>query len=280
MKRGMQIRIIVYGIIAAVLFCVIWRLTFPVRESDRTYAPQIVVLGDSMFGQVRDDTAVSEQLSILLGQEVFNGALGGTCISRIDAERRSAYTKDSLSLAAISRAAALNDFGPQQATIVRESATDYFPEVIDTLEEIDFSQVDILLVQYGVNDYHAGVPLENPENPYDEYTFGGALRSALSFWQEAYPDIRIVLLTSTYTWYEYEGLTCEEKDEGGGILEDYVNEEIRIAEEMNLEILDLYHDLYPHAVWEDWKIYTRDGLHPNEAGRQLLAEAIAAYLNH
>jgi len=269
---------ILYGIISAVLFGVLFLLTFPLRKTDKVYHPQIVVLGDSIFGQVRDESAVSGRLSGLLGQEVFNGALGGTCISRINEEGRLAYTKDSLSFAAISRAAALDDFGLQQATLVRESATEYFPDVIDDMEKIDFSGVDILLVQYGVNDYHAGIPLDNAEDPYDEYTFCGALRSALSFWKEAYPDTRVILLTATYSWYVYTGETCEEKDEGGGILEDYVNREIQIAEEMNVEILDLYHDFYPHEVWDDWKIYTVDGLHPNETGRQLLAQTIADYL--
>lgn len=279
MKGKIQVKLIVYWIIAAVLFIILWWLTFPIRSGDKVYEPQIVVLGDSIMGQVRDETSVSEKLSVLTGKEIFNGALGGTCMSRINTERRIAYTKDSLSFTAISRAAALNDFGPQQTTIVRENATEHFPEVIDDLEKIDFSKVDILLVQYGVNDYHAGVLIDDPEDPFDEYTFNGALRSAITFWRENYPDIRIILLTATYSWYGYESKTCEEKDEGGGILEDYVNAEIRIAEEMNVEIIDLYHDLYPHEVWDDEKIYTGDGLHPNEDGRQLLAETIAAYLN-
>lgn len=279
MKTGSRLKQIAYWVIAAALFVIFWRLTFPIRANDKIYEPQIVVLGDSIMGQVRDETAVSEQLSALTGKEIFNAALGGTCLSRIDTEKRIAYTKDSLSFAAISRAAALDDFGPQQTTRVRESVTEYFSEVIDDLEKVDFSKVDILLVQYGINDYHAGVPIVNPEDPFDEYTFEGALRSAITFWREKYPDIRIILLTATYSWYGYENLTCEEKDEGGGILEDYVNAEIRIAEEMNVEIIDMYHDLYPHESWEDEKIYTSDGLHPNEAGRQLLAETIAAYLN-
>lgn len=279
LKRGTWIKIIIYWIISAALFCLIWLMTFPLRKVEKTYAPQAVMLGDSILGLVRDETAVSAYLSELLGQEVYNGALGGTCCSRIETEGRTAYTKDSLSFAALSRAAAVDDFGSQQATNIRESVTEYFPEVIDTLEATDFSKVNTLLVLYGVNDYHTGVPVDDPEDPYNEYTFGGALRSALSFWQEAYPDTRIILLTSTYTWYGYEGKTCEDKDEGGGILEDYVNKEIQIAEEMNVELLDLYHNFYPHDTPDDWMIYTGDGLHPNEAGRRLIAETIAAYLN-
>lgn len=278
MKRGIHVRTIVYGTVSALLFLMLFLATFPIRKSDKPYTPRILVLGDSIFGQVRDETSVSALLSQLLGQEVYNGALGGTCFSRIDVEGRLAFTKDSLSFASISRAAALDDFGLQQATIVRESATEYFPEVIDDLEQTDFTGVDILLVQYGINDYHAGVPLENPHDPYDPYTFAGALRSGLSAWQEAYPNIRIVLLTSTYSWYEPTGETCEEKDEGGGILEDYVNMEIRVAEEMKVEVVDLYHDVYPHETWDDRKLYTADGLHPNEAGRRLLADIVASYL--
>ncbi|MCM1541488.1 MAG: SGNH/GDSL hydrolase family protein [Blautia sp.] len=280
MKKRIQIRIIVYGIVSAALFGALWLMTFPLRKVEKEYAPRIVMLGDSICGQVRDGTAISEYLARLSGQEVYNGALGGTCCSRIETAGRTAFTKDSLSFVTLSRAAALDDFGSQRTTIVRENATEYFPEVIETLEKTDFSEVDVLLALYGVNDYHSGVPLDDPGDPHNEYTFGGALRRALSFWQEAYPDTRIVLLTSTYAWYTGEtGKTCEEKDYGGGILEDYVNKEIQVAEEMGVEVLDLYHDFYPHETWEDWMIYTGDGLHPNDAGRQLIAETIAAYLN-
>ncbi|MCM1063928.1 MAG: SGNH/GDSL hydrolase family protein [Eubacterium sp.] len=279
MKKGIRIERIIYGIVAALLFGALWLFTFPLRKVEQSYAPQIVIFGDSICGQVRDETAVSACLSEILGQEVYNGALGGTCCSRIETEGRMAYTRDSLSFAALSRAAALKDFGTQQTANIRENFTEYFPEVVDTLEQIDFSGVDILLVLYGVNDYHAGVPVDDPEDARNEHTYGGALRSALSFWQEAYPDMRIILLTSTYAWYTGEvAETCEEKDYGGGILEDYVDKEMQVAEEMDVELLDLYHDLYPHASWEDWQLYTADGLHPNEAGRRLIAETIAAYL--
>ena len=280
-KQNLQrnVKYIICWLTGAVLLGILFYFTFPPRRSGKIYEPQIVVFGDSLFGQVRDETAVSRQLSALTGKEIFNGALGGTCLSRINTEGSSTYTKDSLSFVELSRAVALDDFGCQQATVVRENATDYFPEVIDDLEKIDFSKVEILLVQYGVNDYHSGIALENEQDPYDEYTFCGALRSAISFWRKTYPNLRIILLTSTYSWYDYTHLTCEEKDEGGGILEDYVNAQLRVAEELDIEIVDLYHDLYPHESWEDEALYTRDGLHPNDAGRQLLAETIASYLN-
>ena len=92
------------------------------------------------------------------------------------------------------------------------------------------------------------------------------------------PEIRIVLVTPTYTWYTEMGLTCEERDMGGGILEEYVDAEIRAAEELGIEIIDVYHDFFPHEKWEDKDLYTRDGMHPNDEGRRMLAEKIAACL--
>ena len=91
--------------------------------------------------------------------------------------------------------------------------------------------------------------------------------------------MRIILMTQTYTWLRQTGDTCEEYDAGYGNQEAYIQAEIEIAEELGLELIDLYHDLFPHDSWEDWELYTTDGMHPNEAGRVMLAEVIVEYLN-
>ena len=90
--------------------------------------------------------------------------------------------------------------------------------------------------------------------------------------------MRIVLVTPTYTWYLASGETCEEYNVGSGVQEDYINAEMELAQELGIEVIDVYHDVYPHEEWEDWRLYTVDGFHPNEAGRELLAGIIAEYL--
>ena len=72
--------------------------------------------------------------------------------------------------------------------------------------------------------------------------------------------------------------TCDEIDYGGGTLSDYVEAEIRLAQELDLEIVDLYYDVYSRENWEDWEAYTVDGIHPNEAAREMLAQRIAENL--
>ena len=185
--------------------------------------------------------------------------------------------RDSLSMVSLSKAIVSGDFRIQKGYETEENGTEYFSETLAGLEQINFAEVEILVIEHGVNDYHAGEVISPKEDPCDEDTFVGAIRSTVEMLQKRYPDLRIVLVTPTYTWYTLLDLTCEEYVRGGNLLEDYVNAEIAAAEEMGLEIIDLYHDVYPHEEWSDWTRYSLDGLHPNEEGRELLAGIIADY---
>lgn len=263
---------------ALLVFGLLLFTTFPNRqdELERTCYP-VVVMGDSIMGQSRGETSVSEQLEGILGVPVYNGAFGGTYLSmQKDAEDN--YTTDLMNMVGLSKAIAADDFGVQQTARSRREITDYYAAVTDEFECVDFGQVEVLVLAFGINDYHAGIPVDNSANPMDEYTYGGALRSVVKTLRESYPDMRIVLATPTYAWYRSNGLTCEEYLPGEDLLEAYVEKVLDIGKELDVEVIDLYHDVYPHENWEDWKLYTEDGLHPNEAGRTLLANILAEKL--
>ena len=269
-----------YTLVGMLLFVLLFPATFQDRgEGTGRYQVDIVAFGDSEFGEVRDGTAVPSLLQELIDRSVFNAGMGGTCLARLERDKRLDYAKGSLSMTGLAKAIWAGDFGVQRTARIRESMTEYFPEVVAGLAEVDFSRVEIVLIQQGLNDYHAGVPIENPEDPWDEYTFLGALRSSVYALRKANPDIRIVVVSPIYTWYTAKGTTCQEEDQGGGVLEVYVEALERAAGELELEFIDMYHDLYPHEEWEDWKRYTRDGMHLSEAGRRLMAEKIARELD-
>lgn len=270
---------IAYGVISLVLLAVLATATYrPRSERMERQQYQIVAFGDSVFGRNRDDTAIPLQLGKLLGKTVFNAALGGTSISRSGGEGQPAHAWDALSLVGLTNAMAANDFGAQQSMKVREGATEYFEAVVDELERIDFSQVELLVIMHGVNDFYNGAPIYNQEDPLDEYTFTGALRKSLTALRQVNPDMRIVLVTPTYTWYWTTGQTCEEYNAGYGVEEDYIRAEMEVAREMGVEVIDVYHDVYPHEKFGDLGRYTLDGIHPNEEGRELIAGIIFEYL--
>ena len=279
MKGKMSTQTIVYGGLAVVLFVLLFALTFQGWTGEKSVKqPKVVAFGDSVLGLVRDETSVTSLLQDRLGVEVFNAGFGGTCIAKNADNLQLSYPKNCLTMVGLTEAVLAEDFGIQQSLQWRESNMQYFPEVVDALEEVDFMQVEVVLIQQGINDYHAGTPLENPENLMDEYTVAGALRSSVETLRRVNPRLRIVLITPTYGWYAETGQTCEEADFGGGVLEDYVNVQLRVSEELGVEVIDVYHDFYPHEKWEDKDLYTWDGVHPNEMGREKLAARIAEVL--
>ncbi len=280
MKKKKEIEEIIFGALAAFVFLLAFLFTYGGgATAQEGQTPGIVVLGDSIMGECRDETSIPAQLSELLGEKVFNGAMGGTCLSRQDREKRLAYGKDSFSMAALSKSIIAEDFGVQQALRIREPATEYFPEIINALEKLDFDKVEILIIGHGLNDYHSASALTDETSPYNEYTFTGALKSIIEELRRQYSDMRIILVTPTYTWYTAQGLTCEEYDTGNGFLEGYVEAELTLAGELDVEIIDLYHDFYSTGEWEDWKKYTKDGVHPNDTGRSMIARRLAQYLS-
>lgn len=279
MKRRPGRQTIAYGAAALSAFVLLYLATFRGRaEEEQWRQVQIVAFGDSVFTDIGEMVPIPDRLSGLLDMSVYNAAMGGTCAARLETERRLDYAKGSMSLVGLTRAVRAKDFDVQQTARIQDSNTERFPEMVEGLSQIDFTQVEIVLIQQGVNDYHAGTPIENPENPYDEYTYLGALRSAVKDLRRVNPDIRIVLVTPTYTWYLLAGQTCEEADNGGGLLEDYVEAELALAQELGVEAVDLYHDFYPHVISDDWAVYTMDGIHPSESGRDKIAQAIAEVL--
>ena len=275
---------LLYSILAIGMFVLLLVVAGNVRtgvvgvgRGQQTDKADIVILGDSIYGMTRDETSVAAKLELLIGKKVLNAALGGTGMGRLEENRGTSDVKDAFSMVSLSKAIVSGDFRIQENREITQNGTEYFPEMIAALKKIDFSEVEILLISHCVNDYHAGEVIYG-EDAEDEHTFAGALRSTLTLLQKTYPKLRIVLLTAPYTWYPHQGLTCEEYVLGGNVLEDYVDAQYAVSEEMDVELIDLYHGLLPHENWEDWQIYTIDGLHPNEAGRELIARMIAEYL--
>lgn len=264
--------------LAAGLICLgvlLWNVRLCAGEGDDVLEYDIVVLGDSLIGQCQEDDSVTALMEQRLGCSVLNGALGGTCMADFTDTTTGNYVSENLSGSALVRAIVTGDFGVQKTLRVRHTTMTYFEYTIHLLGHTDYTQTKILILEYGINDFHAGTPIENEDDPMDIYTYAGALRTAITQLQETYPELQIMLVSPTYAWYRFTGEESATYDLGQGKLEAYVEKQSQIAEEYGLVWVDLYHDLYVLEGGEDYYRYTEDGLHPNEYGRELMANRIS-----
>lgn len=129
---------------------------------------------------------------------------------------------------------------------------------------------DLVLVFGGTNDFgHGDAEIGFFEDKTPD-TFYGALHTVYRGLIEKYPCSKIVILTPLHR--------LEEKRDGRE-LKNYVNIIREVAEYYSLPVLDLYASAGVNPVVPVIKDkYMPDGLHPNDAGYEILVDKIAAFI--
>ena len=146
---------------------------------------------------------------------------------------------------------------------------------VDKMDE----DADIVVVFGGTNDYgHGDAPLGKMTDRTDD-TFYGAMHNLCKALIERYPNSLIVIMTPMHRTNE-ESLVNERGVRNVATLKEYVYAEKQVAEYYRLPILDMYAMGYLNPnVPIIKKIYMTDGLHPNDAGHELIAKRLLGFLN-
>lgn len=163
--------------------------------------------------------------------------------------------------------------------VAGSNAVDGFPDVLDTFQdkklEISVGKKLCFLINYGLNDYFSGELIEDTFDPYNQQTYKGSLRNGISSLQEAYPEAEYIIMCPTHIGAFQNG--TEIINEDGNDLEAYIEAAREVAEEMNINFIDNYHDSL--ITTENQWYYVGDGVHPNENARLLIAIQIIDLLN-
>ena len=149
---------------------------------------------------------------------------------------------------------------------------------LDRVEELD-PDADAVVVFGGTNDFgHGNGKLGTfDDSPESEYTFYGALRSLCLRLIRRYPTKPIVFLTPLHRRSENAteneiGLPCRP-------LRDYVAAIKEICAEYSIPVLDLFATAGIQPMIEEQRAaFCPDGLHPNDAGAERLADRVIAFL--
>ncbi len=251
------------------------------KSSKDTY--DVIFFGDSKVGNDRTESAVTNYLARATGLTVFNAGIGGTTLSSSNDTVLNIYN-----MVSMAKAAYLGDFGAQKASMPREYVEKndivyYIPETIQGISRIDFKKAKYIIIEQCVNDYYAKVPLINPENPYDITTVTGALRQSIKYMKAASPNAQIIVVSPNLSFAgtaingKMEFGYGDEMDFGYGTEADYADALKSVCEELNVTYVDFYND--SGITRENLFDYCFDGLHPNEAGNELMVKLIKEKMN-
>lgn len=169
------------------------------------------------------------------------------------------------------------NYGIAGTRIARQHApsevAQYDRDFCSRVPEMD-PDADVVIVFGGTNDYgHGDAPLGTDDDRTPD-TFRGACHVLYTSLLERFPKAKIVILTPLHRVGE-----DEPKDAARTTLKDYVNIIRETAKQYDFPVLDLFENSAVKAhIPEIAEKYTTDGLHPNDAGHEILAEELAAYL--
>lgn len=146
------------------------------------------------------------------------------------------------------------------------------------IKSIDWSNVDIITIAYGTNDFTASINLDSESNKYDTLTFAGALRHSIETILDAYPHIKIFICGQTYRFWMNEGVFVDDSDTrmiNNMKLTDFVTKTKDVAKQYHLKFIDNYYDLGINKFNRKHWFPSNDGTHHNRLGATLIAQHMA-----
>lgn len=242
-------------------------VTEEIPEQPAVNRLQIVFLGDSILDGYRNETGIAYLTGVYCDADVYNLAMGGTTAALVTYESAVYEQWSSRCLQGVVHAIC----GNVDAKILDGYRAG---EVFATC---DFSNTDYFVIEYGMNDFLSGIPLNDSDDTFDEYTYVGALRIAIQRLRESFPDATIVLCSPNYAQFwgkdgSYLG-DGNMVNNGGGKLVEYYRVCGNVSADMNTLFLNAYEGIGLDAYSADE--YLEDGIHLSEKGRRKYAEKLS-----
>lgn len=245
----------------------------------------IVCFGNAPFADDRDSKDnLANMIADRTGATVYNCSISNSYLAaehntiRISQFPRDAYNFYWLVHLAVK--SPIYDRMKSSAEYLGEEASPEADEVFDTLWNLDFEDVDVVVVMYDASDYLAGNEMYNDSNPTDIQQFTGNLEAGIELLQDTYPWIRIIVMSPTYAYaVEEDGsyVSSDIKTYGWDVLSTYSIKEHGSCFNRSVTFID---HLYGTINEDNADAYLIDNLHLNTEGRKLVADRFVEALNY
>ena len=148
---------------------------------------------------------------------------------------------------------------------------------VDRVDEI--TNQDLVVVEFGVNDFHYGRPLGQFGDT-DTSKFYGALDFVYNKLITNNPTAKFVIMTPMKNHGYGTSPDSFTENSDGHYQIDYVNAIKQVADKYSLPVLDMYANSGISAMNETHnQKYLFDGLHPNQEGSFIVASKVIGFIN-
>lgn len=216
--------------------------------------------------------------------KIYNCAIDGSYMSMVNESYSKDFLYDAYSFYMLTTTFTVNnqklldwaerDFNKYEGGVPEDVQTS-----LDTLKTVDFDELDVLCIYYDSSDY------QMQQLPYDEFnssnvnTYAGALEAGLLLIKEAYPHVRIIVMSPTFCYYvDDDGKYFSAYDESmvEWPMYVYVIHEQDTCYLNNVTFVDNFYGSIYGEIADDYLI---DNVNLNQAGNELLADRFIYALN-
>lgn len=223
---------------------------------------KILCLGDSIFG---NDGEIAEYLEQLTGTDVVLGAIGGTRVSiRPGTDPFQYLDGENLVQALVS-----GDWTAQDSAVnsLRDTYK-WLPDRIAALKVLDMSTVDLVIMNWGTNDYTGGKTLED---------ICAAYNTVIDALQSTYPQLRILITTPIWRYFSdtENGDNKVYTEKGGNATLREIAEAIEsFAKEKRISVLNAYQNMPLCYNTASTYFDAGSGVHLNAKGNMVYAHLL------
>lgn len=245
---------------------------------------EILCLGNEPFSADTGETGLAQRIAAQTGAVVYNGAFPASTLASKNLNFiEQNYPDDVFTLPYIAEAICSGDFSQMERirnTYRPDGGTS--AEAVDVLKnQVDYNSLDVICIMYDASDYTMQRSVENPLDPKERCSYAGALRYSVSLLQQAYPYVRIIVMSPYYCIGTYADGTNYDPgivDMGNGDLTTYLLKEIEAAADVSVSILD---NFYGSINQDNYKEYldSEGYYYLNDTGKALLATRFAEAYN-
>lgn len=235
----------------------------------------VLMVGNNPITDRTDENGIPALVAAATKAEVYSAGFADTCLVAMNSTYSADYAPDAFSLSYLTKAMCDGDYSLQDAALSSGAVSQDYAASLDVLKNMDYSKVDVLVFMYDANDYLQRRNLYDENDAYNTGTYTGALRASATQITEAYPHIRIILMTPSFASVVNEDGTYASGDTtnlGCGTIPNYLLFSIDVAHECMFSVVDNYYGTFYEDIAAD---YLKDNIHLNDKGRQAMAARLS-----